>query len=160
MSGCEGYMANTWRQLADARGDYIRPVEQCAENLKGMDREICVEGRIHGVLASKSNNRKVIQRRGKPLIIQETSAYLFSDCVAAAANAYRDELTPPLQGKLWISATVWQKDLRRDLDIELLCDALQKAGVIKNDRAFFRKESTRQIDRLNPRVEFVVGRWE
>jgi len=160
MSGCEGYMANTWRQLADARGDYIRPVEQCAENLKGMDREICVEGRIHGVLASKSNNRKVIQRRGKPLIIQETSAYLFSDCVAAAANAYRDELTPPLQGKLWISATVWQKDMRRDLDIELLKDALQKSGVIDNDRSVYYQQAERRIDKENPRVEFLLGRCE
>jgi len=63
----------------------------------------------------------------------------------------------PLDGAFVLTAVVYQENLRRDLDIELLADGLQRVGILKNDRAIWSKLATRRIDRENPRVEFILS---
>ncbi len=56
-------------------------------------------------------------------------------------------------------AQVWFQDMRRDVDTILLCDILQKAGVIENDRMIRMKIINGvDIDKNNPRVEFGLFR--
>jgi len=125
--------------------------------------EGCVSGCISGPLPNKSNSRRLFIQRGRLRSIKEQAAldWLAAFDVAARAGqapAELSRLTKKERAKLRYSltATVYQANLRRDLDIELLCDALQKSGVIANDRAIWDKHSRREIDRENPRTEFVV----
>jgi Holliday junction resolvase RusA-like endonuclease len=138
-------------KLAALRGDKI-------EWQEGLLRGI-----IHGPLPNKSNSRRqfVFRGRVKSIKAQDALDWLAAFDVAAHAGqapAYLSGLSKKEKAKLRYSltATVYQANLRRDLDIELLCDALQKSGVIHNDRAIWEKHSRREIDRENPRTEFVV----
>ena len=120
-----------------------------------------IRGVIHGPLPNKSNSRKLVRVRGRMLFIKEQAAIDWMkafDVATAASVRFEDEydfdITPEM--RLSLHATVYQKDMLRDLDIELLCDALQKSGVIQNDRAIWEKHAIRKIDKENPRVEFVL----
>ena len=67
----------------------------------------------------------------------------------------------PLDGKLRLTVRVTPENMRRDLDIELLCDALQTAGLIVNDRLIWEKHVYRETpDKLNPHVWFCVERMD
>jgi len=122
-----------------------------------------IRGVIHGPLPNKSNSRKIVHVRGRMLVIKEQAALDFLEAFDAAAQAGQaPKFLSGMDAVKWggirysLTATVYQANLRRDLDIELLCDALQKSGVIANDRAIWEKHSRREIDRENPRTEFVV----
>lgn len=145
---------NIFERLAKIRGDWI--------NVTLTKEGPVVEGIIHGVLASKSNSRNVavIQRPGqKPRripIIEKAASKFFKrfDATAKSAGFGQWGKRAPIDFRFAISADVYQENLRRDLDIELLCDALQRFGVIKNDRSIWEKHSLRHLDRENPRVKF------
>lgn len=117
-------------------------------------------GCIPGGLPNKSNSRKLVMFGKRPGLIKSEEAReyeaKFEDVVWRSLKGLAQ--LPP-DAKLYFHATVWQQDLRRDLDCELLPDLLQKFNVIKNDRQIWRKEYTRKIDRDNPRVEFQIGVW-
>lgn len=55
-----------------------------------------------------------------------------------------------------LTATVWYKDRRPDLDIEALCDALEDAGVLSNDRHVYEKHSYKRFSRSTPGVEVLI----
>jgi len=140
-------------KLVASRGDWIRTPTA------GGPPDTLIEGVIHGTLASKSNNRRIYRFGGAGgglKVIPEKANLDFKARVEAAAYVARLTkcLGPPLTCNLRIDAVVYQENLRRDLDIELLCDALQRSGVIQNDRQIWMKLSIRQVDRENPRVEF------
>jgi hypothetical protein len=143
-------------RIAKIRGDWI--------NIVLTTNGPVIEGIIHGVLASKSNSRNVaiVHREGRkpqriPIIEPAAAAFLKRfDAAARAAGFGKWGTKAPVDGRFSIRVVVFQKDLRRDLDIELLCDALQKSGVITNDRKIWDKQSRRVVDRENPRVEFRV----
>ena len=63
----------------------------------------------------------------------------------------------PEKTSLYLEATIFYPDMRRDLDGELLPDLLQKSKLVKNDRYFRRKTYVGRIDKENPRVEFEIG---
>ena len=73
-----------------------------------------------------------------------------------AARKSDHGLVKPLAGELVLEAVVWYLSERPDLDDALLCDALQMAGVIGNDRQIREKHLSHFIDRSNPRVELAI----
>ena len=114
-----------------------------------------ISGVIHGSLANKSNSRKIVTVRGRPMIIKSKEAREYEEkfriaVLGSACGTVEGE-------KLYLKATVYQENMRRDLDVELLPDLLQKNGVIRNDRQIWEKHYVRQLDKLNPRVEFEIG---
>ena len=117
-----------------------------------------IRGVIHGALVNKSNAKKIGKIRGRWMMFQgqEVKDYQqkFED---AMWNSTGKISQLPEDAKLYFKATVYQENLRRDLDCELLPDLLQKFSVIKNDRQIWRKEYQREIDKDCPRVEFEVG---
>ena len=125
-----------------------------------------IRGVIHGGLPNKSNSRRLVPIRGRMRSIKAEDALSFLIRFAWAAKAgyqcaLKGEqllhmLRPAMETRWSLTATVFQANVRRDLDIELLCDALQKSGVIPNDRAIWEKHAWRKIDKENPRVEFVL----
>lgn len=62
----------------------------------------------------------------------------------------------PLSGKLSLDAHIYYPSNRQDLDDTLLCDVLQHAGVIDNDRSIVEKHLWKHIDKENPRVELDI----
>lgn len=60
-----------------------------------------------------------------------------------------------------LTVYVYYPNRRHDVDAELLCDVLQKAGVIKNDRQIRVKHFDGTIlDKNNPRVEWEIETLE
>lgn len=135
------------------------------------------------MLPSKANSRRLVHRPGKrgacgcschahlsagficleclkahapiAMVIKSEEALEFVETVKQAAVATSCHLLM-IEGVLAIDVVVYQDSLRRDLDIELLCDALQAAKVLKNDRAIWQKRAWRRIDKESPRVEFSL----
>jgi Holliday junction resolvase RusA-like endonuclease len=118
-------------------------------------------GVVHGALPSKANSRKLVTvgapGNRRPLFIKSADAREYEEQFRLAVLSSNLGNTIPLgHEKLELHVVVFQESLRRDLDIELLCDVLQKSGVIVNDRRFWRKVMERRIDKANARVEFTV----
>ena len=116
---------------------------------------------IAGTLPNKSNSRTVAQVGPKDarrmLFIKSDEARKYEKAFEQAIQSSPLFTPLPEKAKLYFKVTVYQENLRRDLDCELLPDLLQKFGAIKNDRLIYRKEYERQIDKENPRVEFEIG---
>ena len=120
-----------------------------------------IEGLVHGPLPSKANSRKIVTfgkgAGARPALIKSNEARKFEAHFQVVALASRLKAVP-LDGKLWLEVVVYQENMRRDLECELLKDCLQRSGVVKNDRSFWRVGQERRIDKANPRVEFRLGR--
>lgn len=122
-----------------------------------------ISGVLHGVLPNKSNGRRIV--RG--MSIKSQLAIDFVECVKCVASYSRfgkrlDGATNERdwrRGKplLYLKVFVYGESFSRDLDVELLQDALQHAGVLNNDRAIRRKAIWWDLDKENPRVVFEVG---
>jgi Holliday junction resolvase RusA-like endonuclease len=149
--------ADIIRRVVGLRGDFITTYL----SKKG----IRVDGAIHAVLASKSNSRNVavVQRPGRkpqriPIIEKKAREFYQIFKVAAIASGFgrAQSPRPPFAGEWKLLVNVYQENRRRDLDIELLADALQRFGVIENDRHIWEKHCRRFIDKENPRVEFAL----
>lgn len=126
-----------------------------------VDGRKAVYGIIHGPLSNKSNSRQLVNFGGRPMLIKSKDAREYESQFEAAVWRSTGNVSPlPPDTKLYLRATVYQENMRRDLDCELLPDLLQKFNIIKNDRQVWRKEYERRLDKLNPRVEFEVGVWD
>jgi hypothetical protein len=117
-----------------------------------------IRGVIHGALENKSNAKKVAFVRGRMMVYQDKSVKQYIQRFEGAVCQSLGDLDPlPEDAKLYFNATVYQENMRRDLDCELLPDLLQSAWLINNDRFIWVKHYERRIDRENPRVEFEIG---
>lgn len=117
-----------------------------------------IRGVIHGALPNKSNAKKIALVRGRMMMFQDKTVKSYIDQFEDAVWRSTGDLTPlPDDVKLYFKATVYQENMRRDLDVELLPDLFQKFNLLKNDRAIWRKEYQREIDKAFPRVEFEIG---
>lgn len=118
-------------------------------------------GLIEGKLPSMKNGREIVYVKSfggkrRPISKKSDACIDFFNRIMNTP-VYGDRLAIPLGGKLQIEATVYYDSLRQDLDIEALCDALQAADLILNDRLLWKKTSERKIDKERPRVEFKVS---
>jgi Holliday junction resolvase RusA-like endonuclease len=103
-----------------------------------------------GHLASKSNGRR--PRRGR--WIKSQVALDFVDAFAWQIALHRPKTA--FTGNVALFAWVWYADRRRDLDIALLQDQIQNAGIIKNDRQVIEIHAMRFVDKHKPRVKFEL----
>jgi Holliday junction resolvase RusA-like endonuclease len=124
-----------------------------------------VSGVVHGPLPNKSNRRRLVfnRRTHRPAFIKARDAVLWvervHDLVASSSMRYLP-LDADKTTRLYLCARVYPADMRRDLDMELVPDALQSAGVIHNDRHIWIKVVRRmEPDPENPRVEFRIGSY-
>jgi Holliday junction resolvase RusA-like endonuclease len=102
-------------------------------------------------LCSKSNSRRVVRFGSRTAVIksEESNLYVESFCRIFGGRA-------PFLGDVCLNAVVYYKDRRRDLDIALLQDCFQAAGIIHNDRQVVEIHAYRQIDKQHPRTEFTL----
>jgi Holliday junction resolvase RusA-like endonuclease len=127
---------------------------------KATFNEGAVQGWIPGPLPTKSNQRK-FWKFGKRLVSvksDKAQAWL-AQFIHAARPLVHSRGWEPLAGRLYLTAIVTPENMRRDLDVELLCDALQHSGLIKNDRDLWNKSAVRnEPQKDGSGVFFEVGR--
>lgn len=108
------------------------------------------EYKIDGELCSKSNSRRIVNYGGRPRIIKSQKAL---DYVASSLpQIARQKKHKMLEDYIAIELHVWYKSKRPDLDVSLIQDVLQEAGVYKNDRLIVELHAFKYIDRKNPRI--------
>lgn len=115
--------------------------------------KIC--GVIVGNLSSMKNNREraTNRRTGKPMLIKSRKA---RDWINDAMLQITGEKRIGLTCKVKLVVHVHYRNPQSDLDIELLCDLLQKTGVIKNDNQIYEKHSFKHLDETDPHVVWCV----
>lgn len=109
---------------------------------------------IYGVLASGKNSR----------IITRTKAGRMMSIKSERAQGFRNDFLKQipywakkgLEGDIALTARIYYPSRRSDLDDTLLCDLIQEAGIILNDRQIKEKHLYGYVDPKNPRVEFAV----
>lgn len=124
-----------------------------------------VRGVLHGELPTKSNQRRIFRgisiKSQKALDFTERVKVVASYCIGQVGHPFigatsRQDLKRGMR-LLYLKATVYGDSFQRDLDVELLPDALQHAGVINNDRSIRQKFYWWELETQNPRVEFEIG---
>lgn len=110
-----------------------------------------IKAKITGWPPSKANSRRLI-RPG--LVIKSDKALLWSEQALWALKKHQGAFkgNQPLK----LTLIVYYENWRPDLDIELVCDVLQKAGVIDNDRNIVEKHVYRRHDRNFPKTEIII----
>ena len=120
-----------------------------------------IRGVIHGPLPNKSNAKRIGRVRGRLMMFQDRDVTDYKEKFETAVWQSLNSIEPlPEKVKLYFKVVVYQENLRRDLDCELLPDLLQKFNIIKNDRQIYLKHYVRRIDKTNPRAEFEIGVWD
>lgn len=102
-----------------------------------------------GQLCSKSNSRRIVRMGNRIASIKSAESLVY---VTTFCRLFKQAV--PFEGDCKLIVEVYYKDRRRDLDIALLQDCLQTAGIILNDRQVVEIEARRFIDKLSPRSVF------
>lgn len=106
---------------------------------------------IHGEPASKANSRRIVQARGRTMVIKSAKALSYREGFLLQVP----KLQHLIRGPVAIEMKVYYASLRPDLDVSLILDCLQ-GTVIYNDRQIVAHSLYRALDRDNPRTEIRV----
>lgn len=113
---------------------------------------------VRGILASKSNSRKIVTHGDVVRIIKSAPARKFVEDFGWQAP----KLKLPYAGPIRLTCWVYYPNWRPDLEIALLKDCLQLYRVIDNDRQVIEEHTYRGLDKKNPRVKVRIeplGQW-
>src|SRR3990167_9742203 len=103
------------------------------------------------------NSKTISTRGGRPRIIKNAKATAFErDFLLQVPAEYRNLALGSPAKPLSATVTAFYPSRRQDLDVSLVYDLLQKAGVVKNDRYIQRKLEIWGLDPAEPRVEIVL----
>lgn len=108
---------------------------------------------VLGEPASKSNSRRLVRVRGIPRVIKSEKAIKYKKLFLSQVSEDH-----PIEGDIELGVVVWYATRRPDLDVSLIMDLLQEAGVIVNDRQIKIIKAYHQIDKENPRSFIGVRR--
>ncbi len=121
-----------------------------------------IHGVLFGELPTKSNQRRIFNgisiKSQKALDFVRRVGIVASYCLGPTmvGATSRADLKKGLR-LLYLKAHVFGDSFQRDLDCELLPDALQEAGLINNDRAIREKHYFWTLETQRPRVVFEIG---
>ena len=119
------------------------------------------QGTIHGEPASKANSRRLATtgrgRFARTRVIKSEKALAWVE--AAKLQLARLRPTRLLEGRLRLTAWIYYRSERPDLDESLVLDVLQ-GWVYANDRAVRERHIFHGIDRHQPRAELLVEEIE
>jgi hypothetical protein len=121
---------------------------------------IVVRFTVLGQVPSLKNRKRLGRRRnGKACIINsdEQSRYIEQFGLQVPAE-HRNRNMGSKQDPLELTVTLFHASWRPDCDIEIICDCLQKSGVVSNDRWIRRKFIYgERIDENCPRAEITLS---
>lgn len=113
---------------------------------------------IYGSIPSKSNSYKIVTLCGhgsfaKQKVLKDYEKDFYKQC------SLRDK---QISGFFKIDVDVYFANNRKDLDgsFKILLDCLQSCKAIINDRQCVEIHARKLIDKLNPRIEFIIEEVE
>lgn len=113
---------------------------------------------ILGKIPSKSNCYKVITLSGhgsiaKQKVLKEYEKAFYMQCSLRGAS---------INGFFKLTVDVYHENMRPDLDnaFKILLDCLQSCKAIKNDRQCVEIHARKLVDKVRPRVEFLIEEVE
>ncbi len=122
---------------------------------------------IIGSPRTKKNSQRIVQVKGRPVIIQSKNAVGWeASAVAQMKSATRRDtqgMWLPAEGPVSLRALVYRDRKVGDLGnyLAAVCDALERAGVVENDRLIQSFDGSRLlVDKKNPRVEIEIEPFE
>ncbi len=109
---------------------------------------------IKGQVPSKSNGYRIANNR----LFKSKELKEYEEAFAWQATRVLQEF----HDKFGITMKVYFQSNRSDLDnaAKVILDCLQTSGIIKNDRNCWQLQMTKEIDKLNPRVELFIYELE
>jgi len=110
---------------------------------------------ILGQVPSKSNCYKVIAINGHGSIGKNDALKAYEKSFYLQCNVYRGKL---IKGLFALKINVFNATQKPDLDnaFKVVLDCLQSCKAITNDRNCVKIEAEKFVDKLNPRIEFVI----
>jgi Holliday junction resolvase RusA-like endonuclease len=112
---------------------------------------------VFGVCYSMKNSKTLTSRGGRPRMVKHWKASAFErDFLLQVPACYRSLAMGSSEFPLSATVTAFYPNRRQDLDVEIVWDLLQKAGVVSNDRFIRRKVAIWGLDPSSPRVEIEV----
>ena len=120
---------------------------------------------IHGQPPRKSNSRRIVRNRstGSPMSIKSKDALSYLESLAWQVRADQRLALGDKTHPLVVEGDIFYRTrFRADLSIELILDALQKAGVISDDRYVIHHNIRKRCDPHHPRSVLTireVPRW-
>lgn len=114
---------------------------------------------INGETASKANSRMAVQGKTKAgkTFTRFIKSQKAQDWTEGALWQIKSQWKGrPISKECGLDIDVYYKTKRPDLDISLIMDALEKAGVYENDRLVHEIIAHKMYDKENPRVELEV----
>lgn len=115
---------------------------------------------VTGKLMSKSNSR-IIRTYGKRImLIKKPEAIRYTESAIRQIQGQLDETWEQFLNPVRIDITIWYQTKLPDLDVSLIQDVLEKAGVYKNDRQVYELHAFKRFDKENPRLQVIVTELE
>lgn len=117
---------------------------------------------IFGQIPAKSNHMRIVTFRSKDPLKKNYSHLAktkelneYEKSFSLQCTIYRNA---GIKTKCKVEADVYFKDNRSDIDnvCKGLFDMLQTVNAIENDNLIYQLEMRKHIDKLNPRIEFII----
>jgi Holliday junction resolvase RusA-like endonuclease len=101
------------------------------------------------------NQRRIVRNRatGRPFVIKSHDALSYAQSFSMQVP---HDKRIGYEGQVSVRARIWYPSRRNDLDMEYLCDLLQRCNVLKNDRQIAHKECWKGLSKENPRVHLTI----
>lgn len=130
--------------------------QKCLSQYLEKNVELILQGTILGHLPSGKNQYGISKKslyKQAPIVGYEKD---FLPQAQVLKNKYK--IRQPLEDiVVGIYAKIYFRDYRRDVDLILFCDLLQKSLILKNDRIIRVKFIDGiHVDKVNPRIEFEL----
>jgi len=118
---------------------------------------------IYGQPVSMKNGRRIVKskRTSKMMFIRSQKALDYERDFLKQLN--HDPKFPRFQSiSIPVSVNIWAyySSRRPDLDCELICDCLEKSGILVNDRLIHEKHFFKALDKENPRAEITIRKFQ
>jgi len=111
---------------------------------------------ILGNVPSKSNSYKVININGHGSLGKAKALKDYENRFFIQCNQYRNA---NIAGYFELRLKVFYPSERSDLDnsLKIILDCLQKVKAIKNDNKCVKIVAEKFLDKINPRIEFIIN---
>ncbi|MCL1933269.1 MAG: RusA family crossover junction endodeoxyribonuclease [Candidatus Azobacteroides sp.] len=110
---------------------------------------------ISGQVPSKSNSYKIITLNNHGSLAKTSALKDYERSFYLQCNQYRNKR---IKGLFEFHLSVYNSSQRPDLDnsFKIILDCLQICKVITNDRNCIKITAEKFVDKMNPRIEFVI----
>lgn len=114
---------------------------------------------VHGAPRTKKNHTRILRVRGRVVVAQSESHDAWANTAILQLRAKSHGLPAWIRGPVNLRARIYRERDTGDLGnyLAAICDALQAAGVVTDDREILGFDGSRLLkDAKNPRVDIVL----